>query len=412
MRKIERLKKEVIGLYAELDLGLLLDKIADKIKSFLNCEEASIYIYNPRTEELSFEIATGEKGRELKQIILKKGEGIAGWIAAHNQPLIVNDCATDPRFAQKADQKTRFRTRSILGVPVCLGNSLLGVLEAINKKRGGFGRSDQQLLEFIAHIVTIPLQNAIYHRQTLERERIVRELQIARRIQESFLVAPGMRVPGLDVAYLNIPSSTVGGDYYDIIPLNPAEVILTVNDVCGHGIPASLLMAIFRTNFVYCSRRDHNLQSTVSHLNKLIAETTDPSLYVTSFSARLDTERQRLSYINAGHPPPLLLRGDACLELDERATVIGLFPDAEYPLTEVELQPGDRLLFYTDGLVEAENPDGEPFGMERLREFLRGHRGLAAEELKNELIRQLREFVVRDSFEDDVTLIAVHLLND
>jgi serine phosphatase RsbU (regulator of sigma subunit)/putative methionine-R-sulfoxide reductase with GAF domain len=534
--KFDHVKEEIIGLYAEIHLHLLLDKIVDKVKGFLDCEEASIFIYNPDSKDLSFEIATGEKGKQLKEIHLGRGEGVAGWIAEHRKPLIVDDCSCDPRFAPSADQKTRFVTRSILGVPVAMDDNLIGVLEAINKKKGKFAETDREVLEFIANFAAIPLQNAILfrkvlqesnekeqliqlgktlsssleysdifanlrkiigailrptairvyvqseqtihdllsgavlhaeppaevgigensnhfplqtgkkslgyleigavdpipdstislfrglgaflaiaiekfelYRQMVEKEKMSRELQIARGIQQSFLVPQGFTFPGLDIAYLNLSSSEVGGDYFDVLPLGERRIIFCINDVSGHGIPASLLMAIFRTNFVYRIRKDRDIRVTLSHLNNLISETTDSSMFVTSFTALMDLDRREIVYINAGHPPPLVVRSGRTLELGEHSLVIGLFPDVDYPACTVELMSGDLIFFYTDGLIEAENIQGEPFGTKRLGNFLVDHAQDPVEKIKGDLIGQVRAFVGRDHFEDDVTVILVKI---
>jgi GAF domain-containing protein len=172
MDRITRFKKEMIDLYSEVDLRLLLEKITAGIRGHLACEEASIFIYDEEKEELAFETATGAQAEQLKRIVLKKGQGIAGWIAAERRGVIIDDCASDPRHAALADLKTRFRTRSLLGVPVLSGGRLLGVLEAVNKKRGKFSRPDLRLLGDIAAFLAIPLQNAVLIRQMLERKKL------------------------------------------------------------------------------------------------------------------------------------------------------------------------------------------------------------------------------------------------
>ena len=118
--RISCFKEEVLDLYSEVNLGALLEKITASIKEYMGSEEASIFIYNPEKEELTFETATGEKEKELKQIILKKGQGVAGWIAEQRQGVIINDCQSDPRYTIMVDQKTLFHTRSLLGVPVLM----------------------------------------------------------------------------------------------------------------------------------------------------------------------------------------------------------------------------------------------------------------------------------------------------
>jgi sigma-B regulation protein RsbU (phosphoserine phosphatase) len=537
--RISRFKEEVLGLYSEVNLGALLQKITSSIKAYMGSEEASIFIYDPEKEELTFETATGKKEKELKQIILKKGQGVAGWIAEQRRGVIINDCQRDPRYTITVDQKTLFHTRSLLGVPVQMDGRVLGVLEAVNKKRGKFSSDDLRVLEKMAGFMAIPLHNAVLfrgikretlakerlielgkkisasadisgvlmalkeiicseiqpltacvhvssenkeydllancsrekeamkclgttigrangrfplraegavlgylaicsekmiseesaalfrglaafmaislekfrlYRQMLEKDKMEKELQIARDIQQSFLLQQPQNFPGLDIAFSNIPSSKVGGDYYEIIPLNDREIIFSINDVSGHGVPASLLMAIFRSNFVFQIRQGGDISATISHLNRLIAETTEPNLFVTSFTAKLNCETGIGSYINAGHPSPLVLRGTELLPLEAGSMVVGMFADVEYPVSRFTMQPGDVLIFYTDGVIEAENENGEEYSLARMCATAVARRDLPAGDMQAALIEDLRRFCRRPDFTDDVTLMVVKYL--
>ena len=543
MDKELQFKTECIDLYTELNLNALLDKIADKICDYLNCEESSIFLYDSVKEELYFEIATGRKREELKKIVLKKGEGLVGWVAENEKSVIVNDCSRDPRFTPIADEKTDFVTSSLLAVPVRRDDKFLGVLEAVNKIDGKFDEQDKKLLESIANFISIPLQNAMLFKKVtaetkekgrlielgkivshsfdldevfktlkdvvseivvpleinvmvksqkrtyqlipnkkipyleksieetaidgtravfplrtknkslgflevtahkkipeelgalirgiaifaaisiekfemytrmLEKEKLEKELQIAKEIQQSFLLNEKIHIKGADVAYVNLPSSEVGGDYYDIVKLDENETIFTINDISGHGIPASLLMSIFSANFTYRIKKDNHMLTTVNHLNNLIAETTDPHLFVTSFTCRLHREKKRLSYINAGHNPPFLFRGTGAvevIELKEGDTILGMFPEIPRKVVEMEVEKGDLLILYTDGVIEAENSNGDAFTEERLKEFMRRSKelDLDAESIKEKLILQLKTFVEKDHFTDDVTFIIIKI---
>ncbi|MEI6613637.1 MAG: GAF domain-containing SpoIIE family protein phosphatase [Chrysiogenales bacterium] len=537
--RISRFKEEVLDLYSEVHLGALLGKITASIKEYMGSEEASIFIYDPEKEELTFETATGENEKALKQIILKKGQGVAGWIAEQRQGVIINDCRRDPRYTSMVDQKTLFHTSSLLGVPVQMDGRVLGVLEAVNKKQGKFSSDDLHVLEQMAGFLAIPLHNAVLfraitretlakerlielgkkisasadisgvlmaikeiicaeiqplaacvyvgsenreydllancsrkkdeaeclrtaivrvggrfplraegavlgyldirsekmiseeaaalfrglatfmaisiekfqlYRQLLEKEKMEKELQIARNIQQSFLLQQPQKFPGLDIAFLNIPSSKVGGDYYEIIPLNDREIIFSVNDVSGHGVPASLLMAIFRSSFVFQLRQGGDIPATISHLNRLIAETTEPNLFVTSFTAKLDREAGILAYINAGHPSPLVVRGTELLSLDAGGTVVGMFADVVYPVSRFAMQPGDIMILYTDGVIEAENEKEEEYSLARLGAAAVSRRNLSAAALQAALIEDLTNFCRRQDFSDDITLMVVKYL--
>ena len=410
MNRISRFKNEMLDLYSEVDLGLLLEKITAGIRGYLSCAEASIFIYDAEKEELTFETATGKKASELKKIVLKKGQGVAGWIAAKRRSVIINDCSHDRRHTAAVDRKTNFQTRSLLGVPVLMAGRLLGVLEAVNKNKGDFTRADQCLLAKMAAFLAIPLQNAVLIRQMLEKEKIEKELQIARTIQQSFLQQDPVVFPGLDIAFLNIPSSKVGGDYYEIMPLTGRQIVFSINDVAGHGIPASLLMAVFRSSFIHHLRRSGDITATIGHLNSLLAETTDANLYVTSFTCRIDAAAGSLEYINAGHPPPLVLRGSDILLLDTGALAVGMFAACDYPVTRFCLQQEDILVFYTDGVIEAVNEKGEEYTRERLAAAVMERRLLPAAALQATLIEDLNQFSRRGDFSDDVTLMIVKYL--
>jgi serine phosphatase RsbU (regulator of sigma subunit) len=407
---IRRFKKEMIDLYSEVDLRQLLEKATAAIRNTLACEEASIFIYDQEREELAFETATGAKAEELKRIVLHRGEGVAGWIAAERQGVIIDDCSRDPRHAGAADRRTNFHTRSLLGVPVEAGGRLVGVLEAVNKRRGRFSRADLRLLSGIASFLAIPLENAVLIRGMLEREKLEKELQIARSIQRSFLRQEPPAVAGLDIAFLNIPCSQVGGDYYEAMPLSACEVILGMSDVSGHGIPAALGMAVFRIGFVYNLRRDPDIVAAVTLLNRLIAETIEGSLYVTSCTCRLDAAGGVLEYVNAGHPPPLVLRGHEAVWLETGGLAVGMFAESEYRACRFQLLPGDVLILFTDGAIEAEDGRGGEFGRERLAAAAARRRDLPAAGLQAGLLAEIRAFRGRDDFEDDVTMMVVKYL--
>ncbi len=406
MERGARFKKEMIDLYSEVDLRVLLERITAAIRGYLACEEASIFIYDPEREELSFETATGAQAEQLKRIVLRKGEGVAGWIAAERRGVIIDDCARDRRHATGADRKTNFRTRSLLGAPVLQGSRLLGVLEAVNKKRGRFSRADLRLLEEIAAFLAIPLQNAVLIRQMLEKQKLERELQIAHDIQQTFLRQEPLVLPGYDVAFLNLPSSKVGGDYYEAMPLACGRVVFAVGDVAGHGVPAALGMAIFRSGFVYMLRQGAGIAATVSHLNRLIAETTEANLYVTACACQFDVGG-RGEYLNAGHPLPLLLRGRKALPLPAGGMAVGMFAEAEFSVAAVHLLPGDVLLLFTDGVIEAANDQGEEYGRERLAAAARRRRRCRAATLLEAVLTDVRAFRGRGEFEDDLTLMAI-----
>jgi len=528
----QKINIDLFSLYGELDLSRLLDMMADRIKKHLCCEEASIFLYNPQKECLYFEIVTGEKKDLIKQIVLSKGEGIAGWVAEHKQTLIIDDVTSDQRFSSRSDQKSSFHTRSIIAAPVLSSGSLIGVLEGINKQDGHFTGTDEELITIMARFTAVPLQNALlfhqlrkestekdlllrlakeitlaihfedifpslrelivsqsdavsillsipvtpdktdlvtllstenvqsplypYHfefqspkeqmghlkivsrhplseesqrlfrglagflalltdklemqEERIQNEKTKKELEIARFIQQSFLITSPPPSPHLQCSFVNIPSSRVGGDYYDLINLSSDRLLFTIADIAGHGIPASLLMAIFRANFCYHAQRDTDIQQTIARINDLIAETTDPSQYLTAFCGCFDPQSMHLHYINAGHPPPLLIRGEQQLLLESNNFTIGMFPGLEFTSSIIDLQNEDLLFLYTDGVVETEDETESSFGLERCHAVLARTHDQNLDFIKNQLLQVLNTFHGKAPFEDDITLMLLRVL--
>ncbi len=530
MRK-KPIEADLYQLYSELDLRNLLDQLAEMVRFHLQCQEAAIFLYNSDKNELYFESVTGEKGDILKQITLKRGEGIAGWVAEHRLPLSIPDCAHDPRFSARSDSASSFHTRSILAVPVLADNSLIGVLEGINKQDGHFDADDEQVLAVVARYTAVPLQNALlFHRlrrqstekdillrlareiavaarfddlfpsllelissqsdtvsirlllstaagktirysileparveespipyrfpfqssrgqsgaldivcrhplsepaqilfaglagyialladkldmlaERIRSEKIEKELEIARGIQQSFLIPSPPLTPGLECCFINLTSSKVGGDYYDLIPLPDRHLLFTIADIAGHGVPASLLMAIYRTNFRYRALRDSSVQETVTKINNLIAETTDPSQYLTTICGNIDLSAMSLAYINAGHPPAVLLRGSDYRLLESNNTTVGMFAAMNFVSHSVAIQPGDLLFLYTDGLVESENGRGRQFGLERCVKTIQQIRNNPLPLVRDRLLAKLAAFHRSTAYEDDITLLLIRV---
>jgi sigma-B regulation protein RsbU (phosphoserine phosphatase) len=202
----------------------------------------------------------------------------------------------------------------------------------------------------------------------------------------------------------------VGGDYYGVVKLDDENTIFTINDISGHGIPASLLMSIFRTNFTYRIKKDKDIVITLDHLNSMIAETTEANHYVTSFTCKYNAKKRLLDYVNAGHNPPFLFRGNNVIELKEGSFAVGMFPHVSYTTARIAIKKKDLLVLYTDGLIEAENNAGFQFSCERFKEFFQVNKLLDVESLKEKLVAELRQFVGKDDFEDDITFIIIKFL--
>jgi phosphoserine phosphatase RsbU/P len=232
------------------------------------------------------------------------------------------------------------------------------------------------------------------------------ELQRAREIQESLLPKEIPQLPGFEVASAWKPAREVGGDYFDVLKLGPNRLAMCIADVSGKGVPAALLMANVQAS-LRASVRDLDSPARVcSIINGMLCESIAADRFVTFFCGVLDGASRTFRYCNAGHPYPILVSSGAVRTLDQNGAVLGVFPGWAYQDSSVELSSGDRLLLFTDGITEAEGPEGEEFGMEKVAAFAETHAANSAAKMNQQLLAQVTEFCGAQ-FRDDATLLVL-----
>jgi sigma-B regulation protein RsbU (phosphoserine phosphatase) len=233
------------------------------------------------------------------------------------------------------------------------------------------------------------------------------ELEKAREIQEGLLPKKIPQVKGLEVAGAWQPARVVGGDYYDVLKFSERKIGICIGDVVGKGITAALLMANLQASFRAFAEEGMSPGALCGKLHGVISNNVAQEKFVTFCYCTIDAEKNKLTYASAGHCPPLLLRGRGeAISLKEGGTPLGILPGKEYADTEVQLEAGDRLVLYTDGLTEAMNAEDEEFGEPRLVGLGRKNTGLGAAELL-EVIRKEVSGFSGGSFQDDFTLVVV-----
>jgi serine phosphatase RsbU (regulator of sigma subunit) len=244
-------------------------------------------------------------------------------------------------------------------------------------------------------------------REVEQRERLEEDMRLARGIQESLLSGEFPRLPWVDSSAFNVASRDVGGDYYEVFDdVESGDLEFAIGDVSGKGVPAALLMSTLQSSFMGVSSNDQNLARVCATVNRFLVERTSPERYATFFVGRL-TEDAHLAYVNAGHNPPYLLRGDERLRLMGGGMPLGLFAEASYELQKIRLVPGDTVLCYTDGVTEAMSPESEEFGEERLLEAAGAQQGKSAAEIIA-AVREAVEAHTRGAPQhDDLTLLTL-----
>ena len=233
------------------------------------------------------------------------------------------------------------------------------------------------------------------------------ELQDAREIQNNLLPKNIPQVKDYEIAGMTQPVRFVGGDFYNVVRISETQTVLCIADVAGKGMPAALLMSSLQAALKPLMWESQSPRELCRRLNRILCEIAPVGKFVSFFYAVLDSKDNRLTYCNAGHNPPALIRANgAASELNAAGAVLGQFPDWVYEQSELQLAPGDTLVLFTDGLVEACNQDYEPFGEERLIGVARENRGAGAEGLKNVLM-QAASAHCGGRFQDDASMIVL-----
>jgi sigma-B regulation protein RsbU (phosphoserine phosphatase) len=233
------------------------------------------------------------------------------------------------------------------------------------------------------------------------------ELQDAREIQDNLLPKSIPQAKDYEIAGMTQPVRYVGGDYYNVVRISETQTVLCIGDVSGKGMPAALLMSSLQAALKPLMWDCRSPRELCRRLNRILCEIAPVGKFVSFFYAVLDSEDNSLTYCNAGHNPPVLVRANGTAsELNAAGAVLGQFPDWVYEQSDLQLQPGDTLMMFTDGLVEACDQENEPFGEERLIEIAGEHRDSGAEALKNRLMQAASEHC-GGHFQDDASMIVL-----
>ncbi len=270
-----------------------------------------------------------------------------------------------------------------------------------------FTAQDLALFESFASHAALAIENARLFEEALEKRRMEADLEVAREIQQSLLPHEFPELSWASIYGFNEPARQVGGDYYDVFLTDDGDLGFAVGDVSGKGVPASLVMSTLQSSFLAESSAHDDIAKVCERVNEFLVQRTTPERYATFFAARLMADGTLL-YVNAGHNPPMLVRGSEVHRLSGGGLPLGLFRGRTYELQKSELRPGDLLLVFTDGVTEANDPAENEFGEERLLEVVRANIDADVRSLTEKVFAAIAEFSRGlHSPHDDITLLTV-----
>jgi len=268
-----------------------------------------------------------------------------------------------------------------------------------------------KFIETIANFILVSLENKRLFKNQIEREKINKEMELAAQVQAMLIPKQLPQNQYIEVAGHYQPHGTIGGDYYDLISIDDGHIAFCMCDVSGKGLSAGMLMSNFQANLRALVYKDFPLDQLVDHLNYKIYETTQGDRYITMFLAQYDFANRMLSFINAGHNPPILISNGDVLLLDKGSTILGAFDSL--PMIEKQshfIEKKSIVISYTDGITELENESNEMFGLDRLIDFSIKNQSLNVDEFKEKLIKTLELFKGENDYNDDFSFMICRFL--
>ncbi len=396
---------EISGILGEFDLYSLCAQLLSLYISLTEAQVGSIVLEGALGSDVEWGLSRcildqirNVAGKPVREIVLESGEAL----------LI-------PRYGPEAgfEAVRGFGIGSFLCVPLVFKDKVLGTVNLINAsscKGRVFSSLDVATVVTISSLAASAIENVILHNELIEREHIKASLQIARSIQQGMYPVKGLVIPGYEMAWVTRCCDETGGDYFDLFELGEGHAAFAIGDVSGHGIGAALLMASGRANLRALLSVKVDLRDVVDRLNDLLARDMDDAMFMTLFLGSLNHRNHVLSFVNAGHDQPILLRRRRGFteDLDTTGLPVGMMAGWSFEVRSVApLEPGDVLVLSTDGVWEATNRQGERFGKDRLREVLVTAGNESPQQLIDAILKAVESYADGCVHPDDSTLLVL-----
>lgn len=399
-------------LNSTLDLAELLELILKIAHTEVKAARGTVFLVDQRRNELWSIAASGLDHQEIR---MPFGKGVAGRVADTGEVINTDDAYTLDFFDPSFDQRLNYKTKSLLSLPIRHhSGEVVGVLQLVNAQSGHFSADDVEFLSRLSGHMAMALENAQLHRDTMEQQRLERELSLARSIRHRLLPESPPIVPGYDIAVLSDFCFDMAGDYYDFLNLGPQSLLIVVAEVEGKGVSSALIMANLQATLRALVMHLHSLEVLAFSLNEMMYKDTRGGKHLSLFLGLVDTRRNVLHYVNAGLVPPILVRGHSgeIKLLEEGGTVVGLFPQADYTRGSVQLERGDLLVCCTDGILQVSNERDEAYGAKRLAEFIRRHRDRSPQGVVDAVLADVASYPTASMNDDDKVLIVLKVTSD
>lgn len=403
-KALRRVLEVTRKLAAPFDLDTMLTEVVDVSRNILDADRGTVFLYDELTDELVVRVAT-----ELGTIRIPANKGIVGESAQTHKLINVPDCYADDRFNRDIDKQTGYRSRCMLTIPL-LGfeNSLVGVLQILNKNDGVFDEQDEFMATALAAQAAVVLHRAKITEQIIESEKLDREIAVARDVQIGTLPKQMPAIDGYGFAGAFAPTDQTGGDLYDFVQLDEHRLFMLMGDATGHGIGPALSATQVRAMLRVALRLESSLDDAFMHINDQLCDDLPDDRFVTGFFGLLDATHHKVLF-HSGGQGPIMHYHSASGEYDwHPATTfpLGYLPqnDLAAPL-EISLAPGDILGLISDGIYEYENEQGVQFGQQGVADVIDQLPEGDADEVVAEIMRAVRQHGGSVPQADDITIV-------
>ena len=394
---------------AVLDLDELLSRIAQLARRVIDYRTFGIMLLNEETNELEMKTAV-QYGEKETLPTVPIGEGLVGYAAFHREAVLCPDVSKDPRYIKVVDD-----VRSELVIPLVRKNRSLGVFDLESPELDAFSKRDVEILTLLASQAAVAIENArLYEEVSANEARLEKELRFAQRVQTALLpTALPKRLKGVDVAASFAPARELGGDFHDFLVPVSNRLSVAVGDVSGKGVPAALygVMAAelvrsrtFRLRYL----PDRSSPADVlTSINSILHERQLEEYYCTLCYAAFDLKRRTVTVANSGLPYPIRVSGKTCSQIELPGVPLGSFYGVTYDEVSFPIKKGDAFVFFSDGISEGMNRNGEEFGTERLMEIVKATREGTAREMVDAITAAVEEHRAGFPPNDDMTVVVV-----
>ncbi len=396
-------------LAAPFDLDTMLAEVVDATREILNADRGTVFLYDSEADELVVRVGT-----DLEPIRIPADKGIVGESAQTRKLINVPDCYADERFNRAIDKQTGYRSRCMLTIPLIgYEDSLVGVLQILNKNTGIFDAKDEYVAQALAAQAAVVLHRAKITEQIIASERLDREITVARDVQMGTLPKTMPEIEGYEFGGAFTPTDQTGGDLYDFVPLDERRLFLLMGDATGHGIGPALSATQVRAMLRVAIRLNSTLDDAFIHINDQLCEDLPDDRFVTGFFGLLDSGSNSVRFHSGGQGP--------IMHFHARTHEYDWHPATTFPLgympqtrlgepVSVTLEPGDVLGLISDGIYEYENESGMQFGQQGVINILDNNPPASAQELVDFIMSAARQHGGDAPQADDITIVLARRL--